>query len=66
MMRYLLAVVLIGIFPAVLAEDSADQKAMQASVEQLRSAVGRWDVVTELLNEDGSVARSVTGTYEFS
>lgn len=49
-----------------LAADLAPEMALQHSVEQLRSAIGRWDVVTEFLNEDGSVAKSVTGTYEFS
>jgi len=47
----------------------ADARAAQAlahSVEQLRSSIGRWAVVTEFLNEDGSVARAVSGTYEFT
>ena len=41
-------------------------EALHHSVEQLRSSVGRWNVVTDFLNEDGSVTRSVSGTYEFS
>lgn len=41
-------------------------EAMHHSVEQLRTSVGRWEVVTEFLNEDGSLARSVSGSYEFS
>lgn len=38
---------------------------MQHSVEQLRAAIGRWDTTTEFLNPDGSVARSVEGSYAF-
>lgn len=43
-----------------------EDEAMHHAVEQLRSSVGRWQVVTDFLNEDGSVARSVSGSYEFS
>lgn len=39
---------------------------LQHSVEQLRRVIGTWRTVTELLNEDGSVASSLTGTYEFA
>ena len=38
---------------------------MERSVAQLRHAEGRWDVVTEFLDEDGTVSRSVNGSYEF-
>jgi hypothetical protein len=38
---------------------------MERSVEQLQYIVGHWAVTTEFLKEDGSVARSVEGTYEF-
>jgi hypothetical protein len=34
-------------------------------VLQLRHAAGAWDATTEYLAPDGSVARSVEGTYEF-
>jgi hypothetical protein len=34
-------------------------------VDELRNAIGRWEVRTEFLNEDGSVAKAVDGTYEF-
>ena len=66
MIRYALPVLVIGLSQVAIAQEQAEDKAMQLSVEQLRSAVGGWDVVTEFLNEDGSVARSVTGTYEFT
>lgn len=59
------ALILVASPGYVLAHGEHDE-AMEASVEQLRSTVGHWDVVTEFLNDDGSVARSVTGTYEFS
>jgi CubicO group peptidase (beta-lactamase class C family) len=35
------------------------------AVEQLRHAAGEWDVTTELFAVDGSVARSVEGSYRF-
>lgn len=35
------------------------------AIQQLRHAIGTWDVVTEFLQPDGSVARSVPGTYRF-
>ncbi|MGE0179554.1 MAG: hypothetical protein AB7O91_07020 [Sphingomonas sp.] len=35
------------------------------ALEQLRHVVGTWDVVTEFLSPDGSVARAVNGSYEF-
>lgn len=38
---------------------------MIASVEQLRYSIGLWSVTTEFLNEDGTVSRSMEGTYEF-
>ena len=48
------------------AEPGAEASALERSRDQLRAAVGHWSVVTEFLNEDGSTARSVTGTYDFS
>lgn len=36
------------------------------AVEQLRHAQGTWSVTTEFLNEDGSVAKVVQGTYRFT
>ena len=43
-----------------------DDAALQKSIEQLRGSIGRWDVTTEFLNADGSAAKTVTGSYEFS
>jgi hypothetical protein len=42
-----------------------EDDAMQRSVEQLRASIGHWKVVTEFLNEDGSIAKSVEGAYRF-
>lgn len=50
----------------VLAEETTDIDALQISVDELRAAQGKWGVVTEFLNPDGSVAKSVTGNYEFN
>ncbi|MEZ5417082.1 MAG: hypothetical protein R2708_07050 [Vicinamibacterales bacterium] len=38
---------------------------LAASIDELRHVVGRWNVTTEFLRDDGSVARAVQGTYEF-
>lgn len=35
------------------------------ALTQLRHVIGTWDVRTEFLNSDGSVARAADGTYEF-
>jgi hypothetical protein len=51
---------------ALQAQGQPNPQALQVSIDELRSAIGRWEVVTDFLNEDGSVARSVAGTYEFS
>ena len=59
----LLVLVLMSV--PVLAEEVAGKTALQVSVEELRSSQGKWDVVTEFLNPDGSVAKAVTGSYEF-
>ena len=40
--------------------------ALQNSVEQLRGSIGRWDVTTEFLKADGTPAKTVSGSYEFS
>ncbi len=64
MKRYLLITLLAAAF-GVTAK-AGDEQALQASIEQLRGSVGKWAVVTEFLNDDGSVARSLEGTYEFS
>lgn len=66
MIRTLIAATVVSSCSAVYAQAPADSAALARSVEQLRAAAGRWDVVTDYLNDDGSVAQTVTGTYEFS
>lgn len=43
----------------------ADTAALRRSMEQLREHRGRWNVETEFLNPDNTVARRVAGTYRF-
>jgi hypothetical protein len=50
---------------ATPAQQSPDP-ALQRSIDELRNSVGRWHVVTEFLNDDGSTARTLTGSYEFA
>lgn len=59
----MLAVVSLAIL--VLPAEVTAQDKLAHSVEQLKHAVGRWSVVTEFLNEDGKVARTTTGSYQF-
>lgn len=64
--RGLVYLVWVAASTIALAQESPDADALQHSIEQLRSSIGRWQVTTEYLNPDGSVARSVEGSYEFS
>ena len=57
---------LLFLLPGALATANDDAAALQNSVEQLRGSIGRWDVTTEFLNADGSAAKTVTGSYEFT
>lgn len=66
--KVILSLVL-GLFTALTCADTQTGDggaALQHSVEQLRSSIGRWDVTTEFLNTDGTAAKTVSGTYEFS
>ena len=62
------AVWVLGVFavgvPGLAQTDQ--ESALQTSIEELRGSIGKWQVTTEFLNADGSVARAVEGTYEFS
>jgi hypothetical protein len=60
------AILLLGLAGGTVAQEVTQDHDLQVSIEQLRTSIGRWDVVTEFLNEDGSIARSATGTYEFT
>jgi hypothetical protein len=43
----------------------ADETGFQAAVDELRHVVGEWAVTTEEIDPDGSVARTLEGTYRF-
>jgi hypothetical protein len=60
----LLLVLYLGGSMASYAQETA--AALEHSIEQLRSSIGLWNVTTELLNPDGTVADSLDGTYEFA
>jgi hypothetical protein len=65
-MRISLAIVLLLFGSSVFADDTAPaDAALTQAVSQLRDSIGAWEVVTEFLNEDGSIARSVNGSYTF-
>ncbi len=68
-MRKLVASLFLLTTPTVIhAHEPADQTetAEAASVvEQLHHAVGKWNVTTTFLRDDGSVAGALDGTYEF-
>lgn len=62
--QLILAIVLyVGGFMPSYGQEAA---ALAHSIEQLRSSIGLWNVTTELLNPDGTVAESLDGTYEFA
>ncbi|NNC72313.1 MAG: hypothetical protein HKN78_05490 [Sphingomonadaceae bacterium] len=50
--------------PAIAQEIHPDPPA-EAAVEQLRQAIGLWDVTTEFIRENGSVAGAAEGQYRF-
>ena len=51
---------------ATLCSAEDGDRELEYSVSEIRHTIGEWDVVTEFLREDGSVARSVDGHYSFS
>lgn len=63
--RLILATLVLPAAAVPAERTTAETVAIARGVEQLRHAHGEWDVVTRFLNPDGSVARSVAGTYEF-
>jgi hypothetical protein len=65
-LRTLLFMILIVLPASALAQSATDKSGEFArSVEELRQARGAWSVTTEFLKPDGSVARTVKGTYRF-
>jgi len=65
MFRCLFAILRVCV-PVSVQAQAAESPALDHSVDELRSSVGLWEATTEFLNDDGSVARAVTGTYEFN
>ncbi len=65
--RWFLTAFLVAVLGPAAAQNQEENKdqALQASIQQLRDTVGTWEVTTEFLKGDGSVARSVEGTYRF-
>ena len=43
----------------------AEDTPFEASVNELRQVIGEWNVVTEEINPDGSVASTLDGSYTF-
>jgi len=66
MMQLFIAGLMLAVCQAAVAAEPPSDTPLQRSVEQLSSSIGHWNVVTEFLNEDGAVAKTVTGTYTFS
>ena len=66
MIRTLFAGLMLTLCQPALASEAATETPLQHSVSQLRSTIGEWEVTTEFLQEDGFVAKSVGGKYEFS
>jgi hypothetical protein len=48
------------------AQVTMDSTALHHSRDELRHAVGTWDVTTHFLKPDGTLAREVQGTYAFA
>jgi hypothetical protein len=53
------------ILALALGGPAAAETPFEASVNELRQVIGEWNVVTEEINPDGSLARAVDGTYSF-
>lgn len=64
--RLLAALFAFGWLAPAMAQGAGAEAALESSVAQLRHAIGLWNVRTDFLKPDGSVARSVDGTYEFA
>lgn len=56
---------LLCLVAAIAPANAGADEALEASVDQLRHAIGAWDVTTEFLDADGKITRTVDGTYRF-
>lgn len=62
----LLVALLLASAICAVAQEPPQDAALRYAIDQLRSTVGRWNVTTKFLQPDGSIAKTVLGTYEFS
>lgn len=65
MLRWLALTVVLLAPASAAAEEAAGADSLAKSVQELRDCIGRWAVVTEFMRPDGTVARSLDGTYTF-
>lgn len=65
MRSFLLILIFVGLSQLLWAQAPAADAHLEYSVAELRNAIGRWNVATEFLNDDGSVSRMVPAVYEF-
>lgn len=63
--RILKALAPVALSLALAGPSAADDTAFEASVNELRHVIGEWNVVTEEINPDGSIARALEGSYTF-
>ena len=68
--RLMFAIALLGVCSPLSAQEPSKPNSLSVSepglaIAQLRHVVGGWDVTTEFLQLDGSVAASFEGTYHF-
>ncbi|NNE43072.1 MAG: hypothetical protein HKN12_02590 [Gemmatimonadetes bacterium] len=61
----MMLVTLPGAARTVQADSPAEPTPLEISVQELRDAIGTWNVTTEFLNPDGSVANTAEGVYSF-
>jgi hypothetical protein len=61
MKRFLMGAAALAVGPSAEARDGPTS----AAVAELRHVIGQWAVRTDLLNPNGSVARSADGYYDF-
>lgn len=66
LLRFTVPLILVPLLAVASDSGAGEENAkLAASVDQLRHVIGLWSVTSEFLNEDGSVAQSMQGTYEF-
>ncbi len=66
MIRRLSFILPLVLFQAADAQVVEPSSALERSVEELRTSIGRWETTTTFLDVDGSVVGIATGVYEFS